>query len=354
MKDVRIGVVVVGRNECPHLEDALRSIPVDGRVKMLYVDSGSTDGSVKLATSMGVEVHALDAEQPFSAARARQEGVKALLAQHPRIQVFQFLDGDCELVEGWFDHAATHLRNHHDIGIVCGILSEKHPNASIYNWMSEQQWKLPIGEVGACGGVFMVRRDVYESAGGFDGTLLTREERDFCRRVRAHGYRIVRIDAPMARHDAAMLRFGQWWRRAVWGGYGDALEISVRRGRLRSEHLHRIRRYLTWPIGLPFLALCGLIGVMWSKSMAILPLACLGAYLLLGMGFVRGRLRLGSSLLDATVYSVFMVIRKFPTGLGFLLYFIYSGRRLKAPDPHAASAQQSTGRREVPAAGRWA
>jgi hypothetical protein len=41
-------------------------------------------------------------------------------------------------------------------------------------------------------------------------------------RLRAAGWRVCRLDAEMAWHDAAMTRFGQWWRRTLRSGYAFA------------------------------------------------------------------------------------------------------------------------------------
>ena len=48
------GSVVIGRNEGERLESCLRSIQREC-LRIVYVDSGSSDGSVLLAKSMGVE-----------------------------------------------------------------------------------------------------------------------------------------------------------------------------------------------------------------------------------------------------------------------------------------------------------
>ena len=41
-------------------------------------------------------------------------------------------------------------------------------------------------------------------------------------RLRRAGWRIWRLDAEMTLHDAAMTRFGQWWRRTARAGYAAA------------------------------------------------------------------------------------------------------------------------------------
>jgi glycosyltransferase involved in cell wall biosynthesis len=104
----RVGTVVIGRNEARHLERALRSI-LSPRGAVVYVDSGSIDGSLQLAQSIGVVLRALDPVKPFSAARARHEGAEALLDRYDGIELLQFLDGDCALADGWLERAQAFL-----------------------------------------------------------------------------------------------------------------------------------------------------------------------------------------------------------------------------------------------------
>ena len=67
------GVVVIGRNEGSRLLDVLRQLQQQAR-PLLYVDSGSTDGSADNVQALGIAVLRLDPARPFSAARARNEG----------------------------------------------------------------------------------------------------------------------------------------------------------------------------------------------------------------------------------------------------------------------------------------
>jgi GT2 family glycosyltransferase len=52
--------------------------------------------------------------------------------------------------------------------------------------------------------------------------LIGGEEPELCLRLRERGWKIWRINADMARHDAAMTRYGQWWVRSVRTGYAWA------------------------------------------------------------------------------------------------------------------------------------
>ena len=70
------GVVAIGRNEGERLKRCLTSI--NGAARIVYVDSGSTDGSVAWAEQAGIDVVALDMSLPFTAARARNAGMRRL------------------------------------------------------------------------------------------------------------------------------------------------------------------------------------------------------------------------------------------------------------------------------------
>src|SRR4051812_30845984 len=117
MTIAQAGTVIIGRNEGNRLRECLKSLyEIFGRetseaveVLVIYVDSGSTDGSVELAKSFGSEVVSLDESLPFSAARARNDGFWRLLQLFPETQFVQFVDGDCEVVTGWVEAAANFL-----------------------------------------------------------------------------------------------------------------------------------------------------------------------------------------------------------------------------------------------------
>ena len=66
---MRFGVVAIGRNEGERLKRCLQSVSTAAVV--VYVDSGSTDGSAKWARDQGSEVIDLYMSVPFTAARAR-------------------------------------------------------------------------------------------------------------------------------------------------------------------------------------------------------------------------------------------------------------------------------------------
>ena len=254
-----LGVVAIGRNEGERLRRCLRSL--DGRgVAFVYVDSGSNDGSVALARSTGSEVVELDMSRSFSAARARNAGYDRLNAIAPGVPYVMFLDGDCEVADGWLDRARLELEARPDAAVVCGRRREMFPEHSVYNRLADLEWDTPVGEAGACGGDSMIRVEAFEAVGGFDPTAAAGEEPQLCQRLRSAGWQVWRVDAEMTRHDLAMTRFGQWWRRHYRSGY-NGLDILTRfpgKDRLFADELRRAR---VWGIGWPTVVIgAGVVG----------------------------------------------------------------------------------------------
>src|SRR5215203_246092 len=146
-----VAVVVIGRNEGDRLRRCLESV-VSQAGRVVYVDSGSSDGSMSLARDMGLEAIELDMSRPFTAARARNTGWKRLLELDPDVEFVQFLDGDCEAVKGWVGTASAFLQARPEVGVVCGRLRERFPEHSLYNLLCDIEWDTPPGETLSCGG----------------------------------------------------------------------------------------------------------------------------------------------------------------------------------------------------------
>jgi GT2 family glycosyltransferase len=265
----RVGLVVIGRNEGERLRRCLLSLQ-GSRHTVVYVDSASTDGSVELARSLGADVVPLDMSTPFTAARARNAGFRRLLEIDPQVDVVQFIDGDCELIDGWLDTAQAFLKGRPEVACVCGRLRERHPERSVYNRLCEVEWDRPAGQTDACGGIAMMRRALFAQAQGFREDLLAGEEPELCARLRAQGFTIWRLADHMAWHDAAMVRFGQWWTRSKRSGFGFAQTLWI--GGLRSQpaQTRRAAAAWIWAGAIPMLIVAAAFVVGWPALLGLL------------------------------------------------------------------------------------
>ncbi|MEP1202154.1 glycosyltransferase [Pseudophaeobacter sp.] len=266
----RISAVAIGRNEGDRLRSCLLSL-MQRTFPVLYVDSGSTDGSVEMARDLGVEVITLDMSVPFTAARARNAGYARVQALDPNGAYVQFIDGDCDLDSDWLATARAALEAEPYLAVVCGRRREKHPNASLWNHLVDLEWDSPIGDVKACGGDALIRRIALDAVGGYREDFIAGEEPEMCFRMRAKGWRIRRIAAEMTRHDAAMTHISQWWQRCRRAGHTYAEGVAVHGQSPERYRLNELRRALIWGLGLP---LGGLIGTLiLSPVMLLLLLA---------------------------------------------------------------------------------
>lgn len=255
----RIGVVAIGRNEGARLIACLQSLNEAGGDPIVYVDSGSTDGSAEAARVRGATVVHLDMSVPFTAARARNAGLKRLREIAPGADLVQFIDGDCTLDPAWLRTALAFLDKNADVAAVCGRRRERHPDASLYNRLCDIEWNTAVGEALACGGDALMRIGAVESAGGYREGLIAGEEPELCVRLRERGHRIWRLDAEMTLHDAAMTRFSQWWRRTERAGHAFAEVSDLHRASPAGIWRTEARRAILWAGVAPASLLLGAI-----------------------------------------------------------------------------------------------
>jgi len=314
----RVGFVVIGRNEGERLIASLESCRPSG-CPVVYVDSGSSDQSVSFARGLCDHIVELDPARPFSAARARNEGFRFLVGAHPQLEYVQFVDGDCILFPQWLERACSAMDADSARAIVVGRLEERRPDVSIYNRLCAMEWKSPEGELsnfGMIGGIMLVRALVFERMKGFNEQVIAGEDSEFSVRVGSAGFKITKIGAPMATHDADIRRFSQWWRRAVRGGHAIGQRFSLN-GRSAARDCARERRsVLMWGALLP-----ATIVVLAPFSYG-LSLLLAGGYAVLGKRIVRYRLAQGDSRADARLYARFVVISKFAEAIGLAKFHL--------------------------------
>jgi len=302
---MNLAVVLIGRNEGARLEASLASLKGQ---RVVYVDSGSSDGSVAAARGAGAKIVELDPDHPFTAARARHAGFLALGDDPP--EAVQFVDGDCTVEPGWIAAGLAALRDDPGLGLVTGWRAEIHPESSVYNALCDHEWHRPAGDITACGGDMMVRCRAYTEAGGFNPQVIAAEDDELCQRLRKAGWTLRRIPRPMTRHDAAMTRFGQWWRRAVRSGHGFAQVGELHPGYFARE---RARAWI-YGLVLPLLALCGILVLPLLLSVVV------ALYLLSYAKAVQGLYGEGMAMRNALHHGVFLTLSKFPNLIGMMTY----------------------------------
>lgn len=298
--------IVIGRNEGARLVACLASLQ-DQVAVLVYVDSGSTDGSLAAARDVGAEVVELDRDQPFTAARARNAGLARLSEAHADVSYVQFVDGDCTVQAGWVAAARAFLQDHTEVAVVCGRRRERHPDHSIYNRLIDREWDTPPGPAKACGGDALMRLKALRAVGGFNPALIAGEEPELCVRLRAAGWGIWRLEAEMTLHDAEITRLSQWWRRAMRAGHAYAEGAALHGAPPERHRVDATRRALIWGLGIPGIAVLG-GGLISPWFFAIL------------LAWPAQVLRLALRQKDPA-QAFFLTLGKLPEALGVLTYY---------------------------------
>ncbi|MDB5581796.1 MAG: glycosyl transferase [Bradyrhizobium sp.] len=313
----RLGIVIIGRNEGERLVRCLRSIGTEAET--VYVDSGSSDNSVAQARAANARVVELDMARPFTAARARNAGRAAL---SPDCELIQFVDGDCSLQPGWLKAGAASFLADHKLAAVFGRRREIAPEFSRYNWMCDIEWAVSPGPARYFGGDVMLRAAALDDAGGYPDEMIAGEEPDLAIRMRDKGWKILCLPVEMTLHDAAISRFGQWWRRAQRSGHAFAELAARHQGSALQDYTRRMQGVLFWATVLPTIGLALLLGALLWKDGRIAALAVVVLLLPLAQ---LARLALRETrrrpLGEALTLAAFLMLAKPAQSLGIARYW---------------------------------
>jgi glycosyltransferase involved in cell wall biosynthesis len=318
---MEIGFVVIGRNEGPRLRSCLESVCAASS-RIVYADSASTDDSVAIAHRLGVATVNLPDDDNLTAARGRNAGYAELRKLHPQCDAVMFLDGDCILQPGFLEQAAAFLERHPDVAIVCGRRFERYPQASIYNRLCDVEWDTPVGQANECGGDALVRCAAFDQVRGYRSELRAGEEPEMAARMRAAGWKIWRIDAPMTEHDAKILKLSQWWRRAQRGGFGYAQVWSATKPLRHRLYGKQLRSGFAWTLALPAVVI--IVAVLAGQAWILLAVPAIYA-----LQFFRIASR--SHAEGRWTRAALLLLAKIPETVG-ALQFTLSGTKRRVPE----------------------
>lgn len=312
----QVATVVIGRNEGDRLIRCLGSLIAQHVAPIVYVDSGSTDGSAEKAREMGVTVVSLDMSTLFTAARARNAGYVRVRELSDKAAFVQFVDGDCEILDGWIATALQAIQAEPDVAAICGRQRERYPDATIWNRLMDAEWDTPVGVVAACGGNAMIRCAAFDEVGGFRDDLIAGEEPEMCFRMREKGWRILRIRADMNLHDANMTRAGQWWQRCRRAGFAFAQGAALHGASPEGYKVNETRRAMLWGGALPSASVA--LAVFVSPWLLLLWPLIWGIQML--------RLKSGG---HSALRAVFLTLGKVPEAVGVIDFHLshLQGRR---------------------------
>lgn len=314
IQDTEIAFVIPALNEEHNLANTLTVIgqllgSCDG---VILADNGSTDRTLEVAKSFGA---ATTVHPGVSIAALRNRG-----AAMTQADIIVFIDSDIQLDLSWPKQFAKTVQQLKAspltvAGSRCRAINKNnYVGRYWYNRLSQQQSSNYINS-----GHLVVTRDLFDRIGGFDESLRTGEDYDFCQRALTIGA-IIEPDAQLiAWHDGYPDTISGFMAREMWHGRDEFKSITT----ILQSKVAIVSLTLTLS-----LAVTLLLAIKLSSPQPLLYYGGIWALLLLALTSQK----FGFSSLKSTIHSA-------------LLYYLYLLSRsfawtFKARRPRARSLQE--------------
>jgi hypothetical protein len=143
--------------------------------------------------------------------------------------------------------------------------------------------------------------------------MIAGEEPELCMRLLKSNWRLLRVEREMTAHDAAMTRFGQWWRRMERAGHAYAEGAALHGAPPWRHNVRELLSIVFWAVVVPIGSIAAAIGVSrfhpWGWA---LLLAWPAGHVLLFARIYGHRRRRGDLAGVACLYAWFTTLAKFP------------------------------------------
>lgn len=215
-----VSFIIIGLNEEKMIGRCIESVfeldyPQD-KIEIIYVDSGSTDRTLEIASKYSIKIVQLKTDKP-SPGSGCNEGFKI-----SKSELVHFIGGDSMIDSQWLKNSLPYIADD-KIACITGRRRELFPEKSVYNKLIEYSWQnAPSGYVDTPGGGGLFKREILEEVGLFNPNLKAAMENEMGYLIRRKGYKILNIMNTMIYHDVDMLRLFDYLKRSVRNGYGTA------------------------------------------------------------------------------------------------------------------------------------
>jgi glycosyltransferase involved in cell wall biosynthesis len=221
-----ISIVIPVFNSLKYLRESLPAVlaAIDQyrQAELILVDNGSTDGSYEfLQSECGARAKILQIPG-VTISTLRNRG-----AQVSQGEFISFIDSDCVVPPTYLVAAIEVFRSVEADAAGCEYELPRQAK-----WLEETwhylHWRARDEYVPYLySGNFMVRRSVFEKAGGFDESLVTGEDAEFGLRLTSMGFKIYRTEQIPAVHLGNPKTMSGFFRKQVWHSLGMFGSVDI-------------------------------------------------------------------------------------------------------------------------------
>jgi len=327
--EIAVSVVIPTLNEEAVIARCLESLAAqtlaDDAFETIVVDNGSQDRTIAIARGFQGRLRLRLLERrgvPVSALRNFGAGAAGG-------RFLAFLDADCIAPADWLEQALEPLRR-----AGCGVIGAHYTIPPGSSWVARAWYgDMRTGKRGRVAyvpaGTTLVGRELFAELGGFDETIQTSEDCEFCQRVAAAGFPVEGIPSLSVVHLGTPQTVAAFYRKQRW--HGTDVHTVFLRNMLRSAHTKSTLFALYTLCSLAALAMSAPTALLSGSYASVLwsALAVLAGPLVLAARGAAQRKRRGLLAPLAFLYLVYGVAR------GLCLLGMASPRR---GEPAAARA----------------
>lgn len=232
MSPLRLSVIVPALNEARVISQCLASLARQNisrdSYEVIVADNGSTDRTLDIAREFQQSLN-------LTVVQRKNVHISALRnygADVAEGEFLAFLDADCIAPEDWLSQAIVQLA-----GERRGVVGAHYTIPADSSWVARAWYQDmrtsrqgPVAYVPA--GCLLVAREVFLAVGGFDETIETSEDCEFCQRVSAAGRPVVAVPGLSVVHLGTPQTVSAFFRKQRW--HGRSVHTVFLRNKLHS------------------------------------------------------------------------------------------------------------------------
>lgn len=283
MKDLPfVSMVVIGYNEADNLDRTFSAInKMDypkGKLELIYVDSGSNDGSREIAKKYTDKIFIEDAWP--TAARNRNRGL-----MESSNDIVHFIDGDIEIAPAYLAYAVKLIMEGKADGVF-GKLEERNIN-DFGKILLHDYSNRKTGYIDAPGAGGTFRRAALVQAGGWDERIPRGEETEIGHRLHQHGFKIWFTEEKMGIHDFGVNTLFDFLKKQIADGVSYGRISNIPSGEPFYTGARRlIKNNITFHVAFLLIVLCSVF--FWSIWPLVLFVGLFNLFLFFKYFIIRG------------------------------------------------------------------